>query len=75
MGVTAALAVATVISLNDGTNPALPDCNNGGNQTWTSTDAPNFVDAKYLEAAGGGTADGTAVQITTATDPPPSNGG
>ncbi|MET1073916.1 MAG: ricin-type beta-trefoil lectin domain protein [Umezawaea sp.] len=53
----------------NGTRPALWDCNGGSNQTWTST-ATNQLkvyDTKCLEAAGGGTADGTAVQINDCT--------
>ncbi len=53
----------------DGTRPALWDCNNGTNQAWVSstTNELKVFDTKCLEAAGGATADGTAVQITTCT--------
>jgi Ricin-type beta-trefoil lectin domain len=44
---------------------ALWDCNNGANQQWTATAAQELkvYGTKCLDAAGGGTADGTAVQI------------
>jgi O-glycosyl hydrolase len=53
----------------NGTRPALWDCNNGTNQAWTSTTTNQLTvfDTKCLEAAGGGIADGTAVQISDCT--------
>ncbi|MFJ7217666.1 ricin-type beta-trefoil lectin domain protein [Amycolatopsis sp. NPDC098790] len=50
---------------DNGTVPALWGCNNGGNQAWTSTTTNQLkvFDTKCLETAGGGVADGTAVQI------------
>lgn len=51
----------------NGTRPALYDCNNGSNQAWssTATNELKVFDTKCLEAAGGATSDGTAVQINT----------
>lgn len=49
----------------NGTRVALWDCNNGGNQSWTSTPSGQLTvyGTKCLDVDGAGTADGTAVQI------------
>jgi hypothetical protein len=53
-------------SRTNGTQVALWDCNNGTNQSWTSTTSGQLTvygGAKCLDVNGGGAADGTAVQI------------
>jgi rhamnogalacturonyl hydrolase YesR len=49
----------------NGTAPALWDCNNGANQTWTSTSSKQLTvfGGKCLDAVGHGTANGTKVDI------------
>ncbi|MBB5874504.1 hypothetical protein F4553_007938 [Allocatelliglobosispora scoriae] len=65
-------------SQTSGIRPALWDCNNGFNQDRVSTTSNQLkvFDTRCLEAAGGATADGTAVQIYhCAKARPPSSGG
>lgn len=54
---------------DNGTRPALWDCNGGANQTWTSTSSNQLrvFPTECLDVSGGATADGSAVIITDCT--------
>ncbi|MGW1160054.1 ricin-type beta-trefoil lectin domain protein [Streptomyces sp. NPDC002519] len=57
-------------SQTNGTQPTLYYCNGGANQEWTSTAANQLTvyGTKCLQPVGGGTADGTRVEITDCTN-------